>query len=72
MSASPAWKVYTRDGEYVASVKHPTLGAMICAGLGEGTTIRLGHRRIVWTEGEDGQSSDSYDMVAERCLGGAQ
>jgi hypothetical protein len=31
---------------------------------GDGSTIRLDHRRIVWTEGKDGKASESYDETA--------
>jgi hypothetical protein len=29
------------------------------------STIRHGHRRIIWTDGVDGWATESYDMVAE-------
>lgn len=65
MAASPVWKVYTKDGEYVASCKD-TEGASLLMNLyGEGSTIRHDHRRIVWTEGVDGTASESYDGTAE-------
>jgi hypothetical protein len=51
MSGSPRWKVYTEDGEYVASCKFVEDAAAIVAMRGDGTTIRDGHRRIVWTDG---------------------
>ena len=66
MAKSPDWKVYTAGGIYIASVKSPEYGAMIMAGIGYiGTTLRYGHKRIVWTEGIDGFASESYDQVAE-------
>jgi hypothetical protein len=69
MAASPAWKVYTRRGEYIAAVRAPEYGAMILAGIGEdGTTIRLGHDRITWIEGQEPEpASESYDMVGDVC-----
>jgi len=68
MAASPKWKVYTEDGEYIASVKRPQFGAMILAGLGQPqSTIRIGHRYIMWTESVDGDSAESYDVVAQTC-----
>jgi hypothetical protein len=68
MASAPIWKVYTKDGDYIASVKHPMFGAMICAGMGqEGTTIRWGHAKVVWTEGIDGRAAESYDAVADLC-----
>jgi len=73
MASSPVWKVYRTDGEYIASVKHPSYAAMILTGLGEqGATIRWGHGKIVWVEGVDGCSSESYDYVAEVCQRKAQ
>ncbi len=70
MAASPRWKVYRADGEYIASVKDPMLGAMLLAGLSEeGATIRLGHSRVAWTEGVDGNAGESYDTVAEVICG---
>ena len=65
MAATPVWKVYHADGEYLASVKYPEIGAMILAGLGgPGNTLRYGHHKVVWTEGQDGEAWQSYDEVA--------
>lgn len=36
------------------------------------TYIRWGHSKVVWTEGVDGCSSESYDYVAEVCQRRAQ
>jgi hypothetical protein len=63
MGASPKWKVYTEDNEYIASVKHPIYGAMLLGAIGKGT-LRLGHKAIKWTEGVDGNSAESYDHTA--------
>lgn len=69
MSASPAFKIYTKSGEYIAACKHAEDAAAIVALNGDGATIRYGHakRDIVWTEGEagDGAAAESYDHVAE-------
>ena len=69
MGASPPWKVYRANNEYIASCKLPEYAAMILAGLGEdGATIRLGHRNVAaWTEGKDGHAFESYDVVARTC-----
>ena len=71
MAGSPDWKIYTREGEYIASAKYPEDAAAIVAMRGEGTTIRYGHnkRDIVWTEGQgaDGEAGESYDAVAATC-----
>lgn len=66
MAATHRFKVYTAEGEYVASVKSPELGAMLLSGacLGLGSTIRDGHSHIVWIEGVDGEAGESYDQVA--------
>lgn len=67
MAASPRFKVYTPDGEYIAACKYSEDAAMLASlGYGKGATIRDGHtkRSIVWTEGVDGDGSESYDLVA--------
>lgn len=61
MPASPKWKVYNPDNQYVASVRDTTGASLLMDLYGEGSTIRLDHRRIVWTEGKDGRASESYD-----------
>jgi hypothetical protein len=69
MGHSPQWKIYTRDNEYVASTKN-TEGASLLAGYyGNGTTIRFDHRKVVWTEGTDGNAADSYDKMNEVIMG---
>ena len=70
MAKAPYWKVYTADGEYIASTKHPFYAAMILAGIGaKGTTIRAGHNKkfTVYADFVDGDASNSYDEVAEIC-----
>ena len=68
MAATPAWKVYSESGEYIASFKYPEHAAALIASLGvDGTTIRWVHALTVWTEGVDGHASESYDVVAEHC-----
>lgn len=65
MAASPRWKVYTADGKYIASCKEVMYAGFVLGGLGEekGATIRDGHSRVVWTEGQDGWANESYDVV---------
>jgi hypothetical protein len=66
MSATPRLKVYNADLKYVASFKHAEDAAILVAGLGRNTTIRDGHKFIVWDEGHEIQpASESYDLVAE-------
>jgi hypothetical protein len=73
MAASPLYKVYAADGEYVAACKYIEDAACLVSFHGEGAEIRAGHTRVVWTEGAESQPADeSYDHVAEvvaaRCL----
>lgn len=66
MASTPRLKVYNADGEYVASFKHAEDAAILVAGLGDNTTIRDGHKFIVWDEGHEIQPAmESYDLVAE-------
>ena len=68
MSGAPGWKVYDSRGEYRAACKYAEEAACLVALLGDGATIRNGHRSKVWTEGAEEQSAaESYDFVAERC-----
>lgn len=64
MASSPVWKVYDSTGEYVASTKEIAGAALLMSLYGEGSTIRHAHRRVVWTEGVDGEGAESYDRVA--------
>ena len=71
MAASPKWKVYDQEGQYVASCKSPFYAAAMLCGLGiEGYTIRKGHRpaNTMWTEGADGWSGESMDTTVETVL----
>jgi hypothetical protein len=62
MASSPQLKVY-RNGEYVASCKYAEDAAAI---VGLSGTIRIGHNKIIWHEGNESQpASESYDFVAE-------
>jgi hypothetical protein len=67
MAASPGFKIYNREGVYLASTKFTEEAAVLMAFLGDGATIRTGHAKadIVWTEGEDGEAGESYDAVGE-------
>jgi hypothetical protein len=64
MPASPKWKVYDPNNQYVASVRDTEGASLLMDLYGDGSTIRLDHRRIVWTEGKDGRASESYDQTA--------
>lgn len=68
MGASPKWKVYREDNEYVASCHYPQDAAALVGNWGPGATIRLGHtkRNVVWTEGaEEIPAHESFDRVAD-------
>jgi len=64
--SSPKYKVYDNDGQYVASCKHLE-DAAILVGIGypDRGTVRLGHGRTLWTNGVDGNASESYDGAAQ-------
>lgn len=61
------FQVHGPDGQWVALIKDPTIGAMIVAGLGDGATIRMmNEKTVVWHEGREHQSAaESYDEVHE-------
>lgn len=68
MAAAPYFKVYTAEGDYEAAAHSLETAAAIVTFLGDGATIRNGHRQrhIIWTEGsEDMPASESYDYVRE-------
>lgn len=65
MAQTPRFKVYTAQGEYVAACKYAEDAAAVVAAYGDGTTIRFGHRTVVFTQGsDDADAGDSYDDVA--------
>lgn len=66
MAGTPRFKVFSPDGEYVASAKTPEVAAMVVGGL-DGGVIRDSSTNgpIVWTDGRDGFAGDSYNYVAE-------
>lgn len=68
MAATPRFKIYSADNEYLAACKRPEEAACLVAFLGNGSTIRDGHnaKSTVWHEGHESQSAaESYDHVAE-------
>ena len=68
MAASPRFKVYDANGTYQAACKEPEAAAALVCIYGDGATIRLDHRVILWTEGAESQpAGESYDHVAEHC-----
>jgi len=67
MASTPRFKVYF-DGEYVAACKYAEDAAVLCAAR-SGGQVKLGHRRILWDEGNEAtNAADSYDVAAETML----
>jgi hypothetical protein len=67
MAATPRYKVYNSEGEYVAACKYLEDAAAVCGMYPEGATIRDGHavKDILYTNRGD---SDSYDEVRDKAL----
>ncbi len=66
MAAAPRFKVYDSHGEYQAACKEIEAAAALMSVYGDGSTIRVDHRLIVWREGYESQpAGESYDFVAE-------
>ena len=69
MAASPKYKVFNPEGEYVGCVKYAELAAPLVGVLGKGAQVRFGHskRWVLWTEDEnaDGEAGESYDHAAD-------
>ena len=65
MASSPMYKVYKSDGTYIAACKYLEDAAMLVSSHGEGSTVRYGHRFIIWNEGQEGfAAADSFDKAA--------
>ena len=64
MGSSPQWKVYNAVGTYQAACKEIEAAAALVGFYGDGSTIKHGHGKTVWTEGVDGFAYESYDKVA--------
>lgn len=63
--SSPVWKIYTRDGEYVAACKDAEDAAALVGLRGDGSTVRYDHKTTVWREGsEECSALDNYDQAA--------
>jgi hypothetical protein len=66
VARSPEFKVYSPDGEYIAACKDVEDAACLVAFRGDGATIRINHKRVVWTEGLEQQTAgESYDYVRD-------
>lgn len=68
MASSPDWKVYDSMKVYQGCAKEPEAAAVMAEWYGDGSTVRYGHKRIVWTHGVDELGSwDSFiDVIDER------
>ena len=67
MAGTPIYKVFTGDGEYIASVKRLIDGAIIVGAYTHGT-VRYGHTKagIIWNEGhEEFSAGESWDYAVE-------
>lgn len=64
MSATPKLKIYNPQNQYIASCKYGEDAAALVALNGDGSTVRLGHTRVIWREGAECQSAgDAYDYA---------
>jgi hypothetical protein len=63
------WKLYSPTGAYRASADEAELLAVIVGTLGQGATIRYGHkpRDVGWREGVDGRAVDDFEKVVNEC-----
>jgi hypothetical protein len=62
------YRVYDDAGVFRAICREVEAAAAVVSFYGHGSTIRLGHSQVVWTEGEDGNDGNAgecYDHVAE-------
>lgn len=69
MKRKQPFKVYDSYGNWIADVVSPFFGAVVISAMEQGT-IQFGHRnsrRVLWTEGVDGNASESYDHVSKIC-----
>ena len=68
MASSPEFKVYSPQGEYVASCKFAEDAAAVVALHGTGAKIKHYHKQVLWHEGaEDQEAGESFDHVALAC-----
>ena len=63
MSASPQWKVYSTDNEYLAAFKNPVHALMFVQQLEAGASVRLGHTKASTRYIYQGGLIDSYDYA---------
>ena len=72
MAASPKYKFFNANGEYIASLKHPEDAAVLLSVHGIGASVRCGHSKsdtiLVVTEANHEAIADSYDRTASLIL----
>lgn len=68
MAAAPRWKIYTPDGEYVASTKRTTEAALVVGSLGRGAKVKYNHNIPVWHEGHEVVTAAQYPRQAARTM----
>lgn len=62
MAMTPRFKVYDSKGEYIASCKYLEDASALMTINGKLSTIREGHKKVIWTEGkEEVLASDTID-----------
>ncbi len=65
MAGSPDWKVYSVNGEYIASCKYAEDAAALVSVQGNGASISYRHGRKLWIEGHEAiPAGESYDTVS--------
>lgn len=66
MAASPRFKVYAPDREYIASCKYAEDAVALASLHGDDATVRLNHGDVLWREGaEEISGQESYDRAAQ-------
>lgn len=67
---APQWKIFDAEGLYMGSLHEPTDAAFVIGNYAHGSQIRFGRdpEDTVWTEGDDGDASASYDMAVTMML----
>ena len=66
---NPNFKVYSPQGEYIASCKYAEDAATLCGMYGDGTIVRYRHSLILWRQGQENVHADeSLDVAADIML----
>ena len=77
MAVLPRFKIYNAHNKYVGCVKEASDAAALASVLGDGSTVRDGHKKsdIIWNEGSEvisaGESYiDAADIMQKRLSSG--